>query len=100
MSKCQSRRNSDSFRVERNENYFLVPFEGKDLFRGVTLDMLKDAFARLIAKAAPSSKIFNVYEEVSLEEKKARVECGASVSDDALRAAVVDAGYEVTGIEG
>ena len=64
-------RNSDSFRVERNENYFLVPFEGKDLFRGVTLDMLKDAFARLIAKAAPSSKIFNVYEEVSLEEKKA-----------------------------
>ena len=38
--------------------------------------------------------------DVSLQEKKARVECGASVSDDALRAAVVDAGYEVTGIEG
>ena len=38
--------------------------------------------------------------DVSLEEKKARVECEASVSDDALKAAVVDAGYEVTGIEG
>ena len=38
--------------------------------------------------------------DVSLEEKNARVECEASVSDEALKAAVADAGYEVTGIEG
>ena len=38
--------------------------------------------------------------DVSLEEKRALVECDGSVSDDALRAAVVDEGYEVTGIEG
>ncbi len=64
-------RNADSFHVERNENYFLVPFEGKDLFKGVTLDMLMRTFAELITKASPSSKIFNIYEEVSLDEKKA-----------------------------
>ena len=38
--------------------------------------------------------------EVSLEEKAATVVCGPETSDDALRQAVVDAGYEVTGIEG
>lgn len=37
---------------------------------------------------------------VSLEEKTARVECSETVSDEALKAAVVDAGYEVSGIEG
>ncbi len=64
-------RNADVLRVERNENFFLVPFEGKDLFRGVTLDTLMRTFAELISKSSPSSKIFNVYEEVSLDEKKA-----------------------------
>ena len=38
--------------------------------------------------------------DVSLENKNARVECADSVSDEALKAAVSDAGYEVTGIEG
>ena len=64
-------RNADTFHVERNENYFLIPFEGKDLFRGVTLDMLMKTFAELITKASPAAKIFNLYEEVSLDEKKA-----------------------------
>ncbi len=36
---------------------------------------------------------------VSLEDKKATVSVPASVSDDALKAAVTEAGYEVTGIE-
>ena len=35
-----------------------------------------------------------------LEGKSATVECSEAVSDDALRAAVTEAGYEVTGIEG
>ena len=38
--------------------------------------------------------------EVSLEGKAATVVCGPETSDEALRAAVIDAGYEVTGIEG
>ena len=66
-----SGRNADVLRVQRNENYFLVPFEGSDLFRGVTLDTLMRTFTRLMTKAAPSSKIFNVFEDVSLEEKHA-----------------------------
>ena len=37
--------------------------------------------------------------EVSLEEKKATVCVSASVDDEALKAAVADAGYEVTGIK-
>ncbi|MBO8437045.1 MAG: cadmium-translocating P-type ATPase [Spirochaetes bacterium] len=38
--------------------------------------------------------------EVSLENKYAKVECAETVSDDALKEAVVEAGYEVKGIEG
>ena len=38
--------------------------------------------------------------DVSLEDKAAVVRCSADVSDEALRKAVADAGYEVTGIEG
>ena len=38
--------------------------------------------------------------DVSLEKKNAAVECEESVSDDTLKAAVAEAGYEVTGIEG
>ena len=38
--------------------------------------------------------------EVSLEGKSATVSYTGNVSDDDLRNAVVDAGYEVTGIEG
>ena len=37
--------------------------------------------------------------EVSLEDKAAYVEAGEGVSRDALKKAVADAGYEVTGIE-
>lgn len=36
---------------------------------------------------------------VSLENKKATVSVPETVTDDALKAAVVDAGYEVTGIQ-
>lgn len=36
--------------------------------------------------------------EVSLEHKNAQVECSADVSDDTLRGAIVEAGYEVTSL--
>ena len=36
--------------------------------------------------------------EVSLEHKNTQVECSADVSDDALRSAIVEAGYEVTSL--
>ena len=37
--------------------------------------------------------------DVSLDEKKASVVVDSSVSDDVLKNAVTDAGYEVTGIK-
>ena len=66
-------RANNSFHIERNENFFLVPFEGKDLFRGVTAEKLLKTFTELMSRREPEaiSKIFNTYEEVSLEEKKA-----------------------------
>lgn len=60
----------DRLRIERGENFFAIPFEDKDLFDGVTLDDLKATFAALLENTPPS-KIFNIYEEVSLHEKKA-----------------------------
>lgn len=36
--------------------------------------------------------------EVSLEHKNAQIECSANVSDDTLRGAIVEAGYEVTSL--
>ena len=36
--------------------------------------------------------------EVSLEHKNAQVEYSADVSDDTLRCAIVEAGYEVTSL--
>ncbi len=38
--------------------------------------------------------------DVSLEDKLAKVDCEAGTSDEVIRAAVAEAGYEVTGIEG
>ena len=38
--------------------------------------------------------------DVSLEDKKATVTCTAETSADEMKKAIVDAGYEVTGIEG
>jgi copper chaperone CopZ len=43
--------------------------------------------------------IEGVSAEVSLDDKAAYVTAAAEVSDDILTKAVVDAGYEVTGIE-
>ena len=78
-------RANNSFHIERNENFFLVPFEGKDLFRGVTAEKLLKTFTELMSRREPEaiSKIFNTYEEVSLEEKKALTD--DDFSDDMKR---------------
>ncbi len=60
----------DRLRIERGENFFAIPFEDKELFDGVTLDDLLRTFAGIL-KNTPPSKIFNIYEEVSVSEKKA-----------------------------
>ncbi|MBQ4309689.1 MAG: heavy-metal-associated domain-containing protein [Lachnospiraceae bacterium] len=43
--------------------------------------------------------IAGVTAKVDLAAGTAQVECGPEVTDEALTAAVVEAGYEVTGIE-
>ena len=56
--------------IKRNENFFAVPYDDSDLFKDVDVRMLLEAFVRLASKTNPA-KIFNVYEEVSIDEKKA-----------------------------
>ena len=60
---------ADRLYIRRNENFFAVPFEDKDLFEGVDVNMLLKAFVALANRTAPA-KIFNLYEEVSINEKK------------------------------
>ena len=60
----------DRLYINRPENFFAIPFEDKDLFKGVTLTDLCATFSSILAKTPPS-KIFNIYEEVSVHEKKA-----------------------------
>ena len=60
---------ADRLYIRRNENFFAVPFEDKDLFEGVDVQMLLRAFVELANRTAPA-KIFNLYEEVSINEKK------------------------------
>ncbi len=59
---------SDSFYVARKENLFAVPFEDEDLFKGVSLNDLMSTFQNLIKQVSPN-KLFNVYEEVTVNEK-------------------------------
>ena len=60
---------ADRLYIRRNENFFAVPYEDKDLFEGVDVNMLLKAFVALANRTAPA-KIFNLYEEVSINEKK------------------------------
>ena len=60
----------DRLYLSRPDNYFAIPFEDKDLFPGITLDDLLATFKEILGKVPPS-KIFNIYEEVSVKEKKA-----------------------------
>ncbi len=60
----------DNFHIPRRENFFALPFQDEDLFRGCTIDDLFSAFRNIIEKKAPT-KLFNVFEEVSVKEKRA-----------------------------
>ena len=55
---------------DRPENFFAIPFEDKELFEGVTLADLCRTFSSILAKTPPS-KIFNIYQSVSVKEKRA-----------------------------
>ncbi len=55
---------------DRTENFFAIPFEDKELFQGVTLEDLCRTFTKILAKTPPS-KIFNIYQSVSVKEKRA-----------------------------
>lgn len=60
----------DRLYINRPENFFAIPYEDKELFKDVTLNDLCATFSQILAKTPPS-KIFNIYEEVSVKEKKA-----------------------------
>lgn len=60
----------DRLYISRPDNYFAIPFEDKELFDGVTLNDLFNTFKDILGKIPPA-KIFNIYEEVSIKEKKA-----------------------------
>lgn len=56
--------------ISRPDNLFSIPYEDKELFKGVTLEDLKNTFLLLLSKTPPS-KIFNIYKEVTIEQKVA-----------------------------
>ena len=56
--------------ISRPENLFAIPVEDKELFQGVTLSDLFRTFSDILKKTPPS-KIFNIYQSVSVKEKRA-----------------------------
>lgn len=56
----------------RGENTFVVPFEDKELFQGVSLDDLLFTFSNILGKKPPT-KIFNIFREVSISDKEALI---------------------------
>ncbi len=61
---------SDRLTIERPENFFALPFEDSELFSGVTLSDITRTFSSILQKTPPS-KIFNIYQSVSVREKRA-----------------------------
>lgn len=60
----------DSFHIPRKENFFALPFQDEELFRDISVDDLLSTFMRIIEKKAPT-KLFNVFQEVTVKEKRA-----------------------------
>ncbi len=58
----------DKFYIPRKENPFMLPYEDQDLFKDVTLEKLFITFRSLLEKTVPS-KVFNIYEAVTVNEK-------------------------------
>lgn len=59
---------TDRFYIPRKDNPFMVPFDDQELFKDVTINDLFATFRLLLEKVSPS-KVFNIYEEVSVNEK-------------------------------
>lgn len=62
---------SGRFFIPRRENLFLIPYEDQDLIEGVSLLDLFATFKNILETRTVPDKIFNVYEEVSVNEKEA-----------------------------
>ncbi len=61
---------SDNFHIPRKENFFMLPFQDEDLFKDVSLADLMNTFRNLWEKRTPPAKVFNVFREVTVNEKK------------------------------
>jgi len=60
--------NSDDLFIERKKSSFIIPFDDQQLFENIDLEKLLNTFSSIMAKISPA-KVFNVYEEVSVNEK-------------------------------
>lgn len=58
------------FFIERKKSSFMIPFEDQELFEDINVLKLLETYSNIMAKISPT-KIFNVYEEVSVNEKLA-----------------------------
>ena len=58
----------DRFFIPRKDNPFMLPYEDADLFKDVTLENLLITYRSLLEKVVPA-KVFNIYEEVTVNEK-------------------------------
>ncbi len=54
--------------IERKKSSFMIPFEDQKLFEDVNVLKLLETYSLIMAKISPT-KIFNVYEEVTVNEK-------------------------------
>ncbi len=62
--------NSDELYIERKKSSFMIPFEDQQLFENIDLSLLLETFTTILSKISPT-KVFNVYEEVTVNEKLA-----------------------------
>lgn len=60
--------NNDDLFIQRKKTSFMIPFEDQQLFENIDLQALLNTFSSIMAKISPV-KVFNVYEEVSVNEK-------------------------------
>ena len=64
---------ADRLYISRNENFFVVPYDDEDIFGDVDASDLLSAFLEMIKETGNVGKIFNVFEEVSINEKKSLI---------------------------
>ena len=64
---------ADRLYISRNENFFSVPYDDADIFGDVDASDLLDAFLEMIKETGNTGKIFNVFEEVSINEEKSLI---------------------------